>query len=66
MDNKGGVMKNKILHKKDTWWKPPHHCWNCGNESGYGKGIEPQRYDIAFCSSKCNQQFYTIPIGGKE
>jgi len=60
------MNKIKILHKKDIWWKPPYHCWNCEERTGSGFGTEPQRLDIAFCSSKCHQQFYTAPIGKKE
>jgi len=59
-------MKNRILHKKDIWWKPPYNCWNCGEPSGFGFGKEPMRYDIAWCSSKCWQEFDKHPRGAKK
>ena len=52
--------------KEDRWWEEPYHCWNCGGEAGYGRGIEPTRYDIAWCSSKCHEEFWERPIGRKK
>tara|TARA_R100000687_G_C6322360_1_gene105627 strand:- start:264 stop:446 length:183 start_codon:yes stop_codon:yes gene_type:complete len=60
-------MENKMKKtKEDRWWEEPYHCWNCGGESGYGRGIEPTRYDIAWCSSKCHEEFWERPIGRKK
>ena len=38
--------------------EPKHTCLNCGDKSGIGRGKEPTRYDIHWCSSKCWQEFY--------
>ena len=38
--------------------EPKHTCLNCGDESGIGRGKEPTRHDIHWCSSKCWQEFY--------
>jgi len=33
-------------------------CLNCKSPTGFGKGTEPKRYDLNWCSSKCWAQFY--------
>ena len=40
--------------KKDT----KTYCLHCGGRTGFGVGIEPKRYDIHWCSSKCWQAFF--------
>ena len=33
-------------------------CWHCASETGFGKGKEPKRHDIHWCSSECHQKFF--------
>ena len=33
-------------------------CLNCQEDTGFGRGKEPMRYDIHWCSSKCWQEYW--------
>jgi len=38
----------------------PTYCWQCNKRTGFGFGVEPLRYDIHWCTSKCHAKFYNL------
>ena len=47
----------KVTKQPKAEDKPRTYCLNCKSETGYGRGTEPTRHDIHWCSSPCWKEY---------
>lgn len=51
---------------KDKKKEQETYCEICGGRTGFGFGVEPNRYDTICCSSKCATIIHDLPHNKEE